>query len=101
MLNGKMAGLRARHDSDIPILEAELYDDVDVSLRTDPRPWRPVPPGSAASRYRVTDPAVDPACFSVLDLATGELAGGAILWGGDPPKPAGPPGKSARPPVRR
>jgi hypothetical protein len=32
MLNGKVAGLRARHDSDIPILEAELYDPDEVIL---------------------------------------------------------------------
>jgi RimJ/RimL family protein N-acetyltransferase len=100
MLNGKVAGLRARHDSDIPILEAELYDDVDVSLRTDTRPWRPVPPGSAASRYRVTDPAVDPACFSVVDLATGELAGDAILWGVDQHNRLGHVGISLRPSFR-
>jgi hypothetical protein len=79
MLKGKVAGLRARHHSDIPVLETELYDDVDVSLRTDPRPWRPIPPGSAASHYRVTDPAQDPACFSVVELATGELAGAAAM----------------------
>ena len=83
MLNGTVAGLRARHDSDIPVLDAELYDDVAIRVRTDPRPWRPIPPGSEASPFRVTDPASDPAVFSVVDLATGELAGAAQLGGVD------------------
>ena len=100
MLNGTVAGLRARHDTDIPILEAELYDDVDVSVRADSRPWRPVPPGSAASRYRVTDPAGDPACFSVVELATGELAGDAILWGVDQHSRLGHVGIALRPSFR-
>jgi RimJ/RimL family protein N-acetyltransferase len=79
MLNGTVAGLRARHESDIPILETELYDDVDVSVRADSRPWRPIPPGSASSRYRITGQDSDPACFSVVELATAELAGEAVL----------------------
>ncbi|MCW2909083.1 MAG: hypothetical protein JWL68_3872, partial [Actinomycetia bacterium] len=28
MLRGEVAGLRAREDSDVPVLHAELYDDV-------------------------------------------------------------------------
>ena len=73
-----MAGLRARHDSDIPVLHAELYDDVETRVRADSRPWYPIPPGSA-SPYQVTgnDRA---ACFSVVELATGHLAGEALLW---------------------
>lgn len=30
MLKGIKVGLRARHDDDIPILRAELYDDVQL-----------------------------------------------------------------------
>lgn len=100
MLKGNMAGLRARHESDIAVLEAELYDDVDVSMRADSRPWRPIPPGSAASRYRVTDPAEDPARFSVVELATGELAGEAQLWGVDLHNRLGHVGISLRPSFR-
>jgi RimJ/RimL family protein N-acetyltransferase len=100
MLNGTVAGLRARHDSDIPILEAELYDDVAIRVRTDPRPWRPIPPGSEALPFRVTDPASDPAVFSVIDLATGELAGAAQMGGVDLHNRVAHLGVSLRPSVR-
>jgi RimJ/RimL family protein N-acetyltransferase len=79
MLRGEMTGLRARHDSDIPVLHAELYDDVETRVRADSRPWQPIPPGSG-SPYVVTGPDNNAACFSVVELATGELAGEALLW---------------------
>jgi RimJ/RimL family protein N-acetyltransferase len=82
MLSGEMTGLRARHDSDIPVLHAELYDDVETRSMADSRPWQPVPPGSG-SPYVVTDPVDGACCFSVVELATGELAGEALLWGID------------------
>jgi RimJ/RimL family protein N-acetyltransferase len=74
-----MTGLRARHDSDIPVLHAELYDDVETRVRADSRPWQPIPPGPG-SPYVVTGPDNRAACFSVVELATGELAGEALLW---------------------
>jgi RimJ/RimL family protein N-acetyltransferase len=77
-----MTGLRARHDSDIPVLHAELYDDVTTRVRADSRPWQPIPPGSG-SPYRVAGPDDHAACFSVAGLAAGELAGEALLWGID------------------
>ena len=79
MLSGEVTGLRARHDSDIPVLHAELYDDVATRVRADSRPWQPIPPGSG-SPYVVTGPDDHAACFSVVELATGELAGEALLW---------------------
>ena len=82
MLRGEKTGLRARHDSDIPILHAELYDDVATRIRADSRPWQPIPPGSA-SPYRVSGPDDHVAPFSVVELATGDLAGEALLWGID------------------
>jgi RimJ/RimL family protein N-acetyltransferase len=100
MLQGKVAGLRARHESDIAVLEAELYGDIAVRVRADGRPWRPIPPGSAASPFRVTNPASDPACFSVVELATGELAGEAVLWGVDLHNRLGHVGISLRPSFR-
>jgi hypothetical protein len=33
MLRGEVAGLRARDEKDIPILHAELYDDVATRVR--------------------------------------------------------------------
>jgi RimJ/RimL family protein N-acetyltransferase len=83
MLRGKKVGLRARHETDIPILQSELYDDVTTRSRADSRPWRPIPPGSAASPYAVADPTDDDALFSVVELTGGELAGDALLWGID------------------
>jgi RimJ/RimL family protein N-acetyltransferase len=80
MLRGEMTGLRAHTEADIEILEAELLSDVMTRVRSDSRPWRPVTPGSADSPYRN---AVDPATvvrFSVVELATGELAGEAVMF---------------------
>ncbi len=83
MLRGRTVGLRARLDADVPILHAQLYDDVVTRSRADSRPWRPIPPGSAASPYAVTDPTDDAARFSVVELPDGALAGEALLWGID------------------
>lgn len=83
MLRGEKVGLRARHETDVPILHTELFDDVATHSRADSRPWRPIPPGSAASPYAVADPSDATACFSVVELAGNELAGEALLWGID------------------
>src|ERR1700754_4037905 len=83
MLRGELVALRARQESDIPVLEAELHDDVMTWSRGDSRPWRPLPLGSDASPYRIRDPLADPAVFSVVELSSDELAGDALLWGVD------------------
>jgi RimJ/RimL family protein N-acetyltransferase len=83
MLCGESIGLRARRESDVRVLHTELYDNVVTRSRADSRPWRPIPPGSAASPYAVAEPSDDAACFSVVDLADDELAGEALLWGID------------------
>jgi RimJ/RimL family protein N-acetyltransferase len=83
MLRGETIGLRARHQTDVPVLHTELYDDVATRSRADSRPWRPITSGSTASPYAVTDPTDDAACFSVVNLADDELAGEALLWGID------------------
>jgi RimJ/RimL family protein N-acetyltransferase len=80
MLRGSKVGLRARHESDVPVLHSELHDDVATRSRSDSRPWRPTPPGSAASPYAITDPRDDAAPFSVVSLEDDELAGEALLW---------------------
>jgi RimJ/RimL family protein N-acetyltransferase len=100
MLTGEVVALRARLDSDISVLEAELASDVETRSRSDSRPWRPVPPGSAESAFRVTDPHADPASFSVVELASGELAGAATLWGVDPHNRLAHAGLSLRPSFR-
>lgn len=83
MLPGDKIGLRARHETDVPVLHSELYDDVETRSRADSRPWRPIPPGSAASPYAVADPTDDAATFSVVDLVNDQLVGEALLWGID------------------
>ncbi|MET3984541.1 GNAT family protein [Streptomyces sp. PvR034] len=83
MINGHLAGLRARHPDDVAVLHAELYDDVPMHSRADSRPWRPLPVAGGHSPYEPTGASETAACFSVVELATGELAGEAVLWGID------------------
>lgn len=83
MIRGEKIGLRARHEDDLAVLHAELYDDVATRSRADSRPWRPIPPLAAYSPYAVREPSDEVAFFSVQELATGELAGEAMLWGID------------------
>jgi RimJ/RimL family protein N-acetyltransferase len=100
MLRGEKIGLRARHETDVPVLQTELYDDVATRSRADSRPWRPITPGSTASPYAVTDPTNDAACFSVVNLADNELAGEALLYGIDHHNRAAHIGISLRPAFR-
>ena len=81
MIRGEKTGLRARHESDVPVLHTELYDDVATRSRGDSRPWQPVP--SVHSPFAVTGPSDEAACFSVVELESQELAGEALLWGID------------------
>jgi RimJ/RimL family protein N-acetyltransferase len=83
MLRGDKIGLRARHETDVPVLQAELYDDVATRSKADSRPWRPIAPGSASSPYAVADPTDDAACFTVVQLTDYDLVGEALLWGID------------------
>ncbi|MCX5287090.1 MULTISPECIES: GNAT family N-acetyltransferase [unclassified Streptomyces] len=80
MIRGERVGLRARHESDVPVLQSELYDDVATRSRADSRPWRPIPPGSVHSPFAVTGPSDEAACFSVVELESQELIGEALLW---------------------
>ena len=80
MLRAGKVGLRARDEADIAVLHAELYEDIATRVQADSRPWHPIPAGSPASPYAVGEPRDDVACFSVVELAGGELAGEALLW---------------------
>ncbi|MFI6084515.1 GNAT family N-acetyltransferase [Streptomyces sp. NPDC051217] len=80
MLRGSKVGLRARHEEDIPILEAELYDDVVNSSRAESRPWRPITPGSKDSPAAVDHKEQGHVRFSVVELDGGALVGTATLW---------------------
>ncbi|MGW4378970.1 GNAT family N-acetyltransferase [Kitasatospora sp. NPDC004531] len=83
MIRGERIGLRARHENDVPVLHAELYEDVATRSRADSRPWQPIPAASGRSPFAVTAPENDVAWFSVEELASRELAGEAVLWGID------------------
>ncbi|WP_017581918.1 GNAT family N-acetyltransferase [Nocardiopsis valliformis] len=83
MLRGSKVGLRARHEDDIPVLQADLYDDPVTHSRAQGSPWQPTMPGSKYSAVTVDDGAVSMAAFSVVDLGTEALVGTASLWGID------------------
>lgn len=83
MLQGQLVGLRARVDADIPVLHAQLHDDVVSHLLVAAGAWRPLPPDSADGPFSVKDVPDDVAPFSVIELGTGELAGSTLLWGID------------------
>lgn len=99
MLRGDKVGLRARLDTDVAVLHAELYDDVATQARADSRPWQPVGPGPT-SRFAVGDPTDAAVEFSVVSLADEELAGAALLWGIDMHNRAAHIGMSLRPKFR-
>jgi RimJ/RimL family protein N-acetyltransferase len=81
MLRGQKVILRPRHEEDVPLLEASLYADVAEFSRASGRPWQPIPPGSPDSMYRMGDGKDDRlAIFSVVDEASGDLAGDCLLW---------------------
>jgi RimJ/RimL family protein N-acetyltransferase len=89
MLSGELTGLRARAGDDADILHEELYEDVEDWVRGSNRPWVPLAPGPG-SPYAAADPpeerrgpAPEAAEFSVVELASGELAGAVALWGID------------------
>jgi RimJ/RimL family protein N-acetyltransferase len=83
MLKGGKVGLRARHDEDIPILRAELYDDVVNGSRAEGGPWRPLTPGTKDPRLVVDEKEQRHVPFSVVELDGGTLVGTANLWGID------------------
>ena len=84
MLSGEKVLLRARHEADVAILQAELYDDVATRSRADTRPWRPdLPRVQQHRRTRSPTRATPRRLFSVVELAGDELAGEAVLWGID------------------
>ncbi|WP_069768068.1 MULTISPECIES: GNAT family N-acetyltransferase [unclassified Streptomyces] len=83
MLRGSKVGLRARHEDDVAVLHAELYDDVVNASRSEGRAWRPLPPDSKESPHVVDDKNERHVPFSVVELGGGTLVGAASLWGID------------------
>jgi RimJ/RimL family protein N-acetyltransferase len=83
VLRGELTGLRAPTDRDIEVFETELLTDVETRIRATGRPWRPVAPGAPDSPYRQAEDRSAVVRFSVIELATGELAGEAVMSGID------------------
>lgn len=84
MLAGGLVTLRARRESDVPLLQAGLYDDVATRVQADSRAWRPIPPGSPASPYASSPPSTEVANFTVVLVdrtgpAADEVIGEALL----------------------
>ncbi|WP_033326124.1 GNAT family N-acetyltransferase [Streptomyces yerevanensis] len=79
MLMGSKVGLRARHEDDIPILQAELHDDVVNYSRAVGGAWRPSTPGSKDAQFVVDDTEQRHVPFSVVELDDGTLVGSAVL----------------------
>jgi RimJ/RimL family protein N-acetyltransferase len=98
MLRGELVGLRVRRDEDVPVLHAELEEDVPTRSRANSGPWRPTPLGE--SSFRPHPPIDSEAIFSVVELATDELAGAALLWGIDTHNRIGHLGMTLRPAFR-
>jgi len=89
MLTGELTGLRARISEDTEILHHGLYEDVEAWIRASNRPWVPIAPGPG-SPYAAPEPEEerrgpipDAAEFAIVELASGDLAGQAGLWGID------------------
>lgn len=100
MIRGEKVALRTRQDSDVPVFQAELYEDVLMRSRADSAPWRPVPPDAADSPAAAAAPSPEKAYFSVVELQSRELAGEALLWGIDPHNRTGHLGVSLLPAFR-
>ncbi|MBK3583598.1 GNAT family N-acetyltransferase [Streptomyces microflavus] len=83
MLTGKKAGLRARHEEDIPVLRTELHNDVVNAARASGRPWRPMSPDAKNPLFAADDEDEGRVEFSVVELDGGTLIGTATLWGID------------------
>ncbi|WP_210582504.1 GNAT family N-acetyltransferase [Streptomyces sp. GESEQ-4] len=84
MLRGSKVGLRARHEDDVPVLQAELGDDVVNASRAAGGPWLPITPGSKESPFAVDGKKEEGRVpFSVVELDGGALVGVATLWGID------------------
>jgi len=80
VLRGRAVALRARIESDVPILHAGLYEDVDTRAEADGRAWRPMASDAEGNPFRVREPSVEVAPFTVVALDDQRVLGDALLW---------------------
>ena len=83
MLTGDRVVLRTRLDTDVPVLHAGLYDDIDTRLLVSARPWQPLPVSQSPFLPEPADDAERIAVFTVADPASDAPIGDAVLWGID------------------
>lgn len=83
MLSGHRITLRARLETDVPVLHANLYDDIATRLLTSGRPWWPLPVDRSPFHSRPDDDNDQFARFTVAELASDAPVGSAALWGID------------------
>jgi RimJ/RimL family protein N-acetyltransferase len=85
MLRGERVGLRAVTPDDVAVFEAEIFGDVELWMIASGGPWTPRPIERAQARHESESADDDPSKvrFAAQELATGELAGNAQLWGID------------------
>jgi RimJ/RimL family protein N-acetyltransferase len=100
MLHGETVALRARIDSDVAVLHTELYDDVATRMRGDNRPWLPLAADSLHSPFRIGNSREDVAFFSVVERASSELVGEALVYAIDGHNRTGRVGLALRPAFR-
>lgn len=100
MLIGERVLLRARIAADVPVLHAELYDDVATRSRADSRPWVPVDATDDRSPFAINAPTPETTSFSIVEIATEELVGDALLWSIDLHNRSAHIGLSLRPTMR-
>lgn len=85
MLRGDRVGLRARHEADVSVPRAELYDDVATGSRADSRPRRPVFAVRGPHRLRIETLADNSAMIQAAERAgfarEGVLRGSAWVTG--------------------
>ena len=84
MLVGRAVALRARIESDVAVLHTGIYDDVLGQSEADLRAWRPLPPTSELSPYRVRESRPEEAPFTIVALDDQRIVGEALLWAVDP-----------------
>lgn len=80
MLSGEDILLRARLESDLPLLHAGLYEDVATRIRGDSRPWVPLAPDAPGSPFAAGPGDDSAAVFSVVNRADAQLVGEALLF---------------------
>jgi RimJ/RimL family protein N-acetyltransferase len=80
MLQGQLVCLRARLTADVPVLHAQLHEDVASRVLTISGSWRPISADLENGPFSIQETGDDLAQFSVVEVATGELAGSASLW---------------------